>query len=141
MDDSEGAAAQSERGVDEKRRQLEDLAEAARQEFLLAGLPAVISSRVPAVAGVNIWLDHRQDERATVFALWRPSHVLNDASATAVEELRFDDPALIHGGAICESMIAAMLAILVSAGFEVTMAQRELVPYSLDILAGPTRQP
>jgi hypothetical protein len=120
----------------ERERRLEFLAASACHQLTLAGLPARVATWYdPDLAGVKITIDNGDDRSGGVYVSWAPSRDVRAAVMDAVVNGRLDDPTYRYAGATYAAMQPALLAILSAAGFSVELADTEMSPYGVKVIA------
>jgi hypothetical protein len=124
-------------GADELAR-LETLARRVRSELSAAGLPVPAPGVAPVLTGgAEVLVDDGADTAGGVFARWSASPRLQACTSRAFRLRQLDDPLLRHSAQIKAAMMAAMAAILTSAGFTVQDAGDDYRPYELRVAGGP----
>ncbi|MFI1913065.1 hypothetical protein [Nocardia sp. NPDC020380] len=119
----------------ERRR---ELAKRVRAELERAGLPTLEAAGAVGFAGAVVGVDPGDDSLGGVFVDWQADSALRKAAAAAVEESRFDDPAIRHNGIVAEQMGEAISGILRSAGFE-TEIDDDLAPSVVHVTGTASR--
>ncbi|MEE1767537.1 hypothetical protein PUR34_04915 [Streptomyces sp. JV185] len=118
----------------------ERIAARVRDELVAAGLPVVASGLNPVLSqGVEVNVDPFDDDGVSVG--WRSSPRLESCVLRAVKLNLLDDPAFEHQRVVLEAMLAAITAILVSAGFTVRDSLNDYAPFTLEVPAGPGGSP
>lgn len=82
-------------------------------------------------------VDPFDDDAGGVSVAWSSSPRLQSCVMRAARHNLLDDPALAHQQVVLEAMLAAITAILVSAGFTVRDSLNDYAPFTLEVLAGP----
>lgn len=120
----------------------ERIAARVRDELVAAGLPVVASGLNPVLSqGVEVNVDPFDDDAGGVSVGWRSSPRLESCVLRAVKLSLLDDPAFEHQRVVLEAMLAAITAILVSAGFTVRDSLNDYAPFTLEVPAGPGGSP
>ena len=68
---------------------------------------------------------------------WHPHHAVADAAADCIQRRQFSDPVIERSGTISLHMMAAIINILTSAGFEAEESRDDLRPFTVHVIAGP----
>ncbi|MER8090703.1 hypothetical protein ABTZ57_37910 [Streptomyces sp. NPDC094048] len=120
----------------------ERIAARVRDELVAAGLPVVASGLNRVLSqGVEVTVDPFDDDAGGVSVSWSSSPRLQSCVMRAARHNLLDDPALAHQQVVLEAMLAAITAILVSAGFTVRDSLNDYAPFTLEVLAGPGGPP
>lgn len=120
----------------------ERIAARVRDELVAAGLPVVAPGLNPVLSqGVEVTVDPFDDAAGGVSVGWRSSPRLQSCVLRAVKHNPLDDPALAHQQVVLEAMLAAITAILGSAGFTVRDSLNDYAPFTLEVPAGPGGSP
>lgn len=120
----------------------ERVAARVRDELVAAGLPVVVPGLNPVLSqGVEVIVDPFDDDAGGVSVAWRSSPRLQSCVLRAVRLNLLDDPAFAHQRVVLEAMLAAVTAILESAGFTVRDSLNDYAPFTLEVLAGPGGDP
>ncbi|MFG1808270.1 hypothetical protein [Streptomyces sp. NPDC049040] len=120
----------------------ERIAARVRDELVAAGLPVVAPGLNPVLAqGVEVTVDPFDDAAGGVSVGWKSSPRLQSCVLRAVKHSLLDDPALAHQQVVLEAMLAAITAILGSAGFTVRDSLNDYAPFTLEVPAGPGGSP
>ena len=119
----------------------ERIAARVRDELVAAGLPVVAPELNPVLSqGVAVTVDPF-DDAGGVSVAWRSSPRVQSCVLRAVKLSLLDDPVLSHQQVVLEAMLAAITAILASAGFTVRDSLNDYAPFRLEVLAGPGGHP
>ncbi|GAB3276549.1 hypothetical protein [Kineosporia babensis] len=106
---------------EERRGELEVLAEAVRLSLARAGLPVRIFREPSSLEGAIVNIDHRtirDDGRyGSVYVTWYASQEQGLAVRAALRERRLDDPACQFGEEVHQVMYQALQVILAASGF------------------------
>ncbi|MEU0630747.1 hypothetical protein [Streptomyces sp. NPDC005989] len=109
---------------------------------MAAGLPVVVPGLNRLLAqGVEVTVDPFDDDAGGVSVAWRSSPRLGSRVLRAAKANLLDDPAFEHQRVVLEAMLAAITAILESAGFTVRDSLNDYAPFTLELLAGPSGSP
>jgi hypothetical protein len=120
----------------------ERIAARVRDELVAAGLPVVAPGLNPVLSqGVAVTVDPFDDDTGGVSVAWRSSPRVQSCVLRAVKLSLLDDPVLSHQQVVLEAMLAAITAILASAGFTVRDSLNDYAPFRLEVLAGPGGHP
>ncbi|WP_034086760.1 hypothetical protein [Streptacidiphilus albus] len=120
----------------------ERIATRVRDELVAAGLPVVAPGLNPVLSqGVEVSVDPFDSAAGGVSVGWRSSPRLQSCVLRAVKHHLLDDPALAHQQVVLEAMLAAIAAILGSAGFTVRDSLNDYAPFTLEVLTGPGGHP
>ncbi|MFE3905705.1 hypothetical protein ACFXPY_36895 [Streptomyces sp. NPDC059153] len=120
----------------------ERIAARVRDELVAAGLPVVAPGLNRLLSqGVEVTVDPFDDDAGGVSVAWRSSPRLGSCVLRAVKLNLLDDPAFEHQRVVLEAMLAAITAILGSAGFTVRDSLNDYAPFTLEVLAGPSGSP
>ncbi|MFC9756923.1 hypothetical protein [Streptomyces sp. NPDC056921] len=120
----------------------ERIAARVRDELVAAGLPVVAPGLNPALSqGVEVTVDPFDDDAGGVSVAWRSSPRLESCFVRAAKLNLLDDPAFEHQRVVLEAMLAAITAILGSAGFTVRDSLNDYAPFTLEVPAGPSGSP
>ncbi|WP_158983610.1 hypothetical protein [Streptomyces sp. NRRL F-5193] len=110
---------------------LEGLASQVTEELKLAGLTVIREG--DADVGVEIEIDKGADEAGGVYVTWSPSSRLSLAAVVAVQQGRFDAPAIQHSGMVKRIMCEALFELLKSARFGVEKTGDEMRPLAIRV--------
>ncbi|WP_405401162.1 hypothetical protein [Streptomyces sp. NBC_01104] len=120
----------------------ERIAARVRDELVAAALPVVAPGLYTVLSqGIEVTIDPFDDDAGGVSVAWRSSARLQNCVLRAVKHNLLDDPVLSHQQVVLEAMLAAITAILVSAGFTVRESRNDYAPFTLEVLAGPGGPP
>ncbi|MFD0340223.1 hypothetical protein ACFVH0_16300 [Streptomyces sp. NPDC127117] len=120
----------------------ERIAARVRDELMAAGLPVLAPGLDPVLSqGVEVNVDPFDDDAGGVSVAWRSSPRLENCVLRAVKLNLLDDPTLAHQRVVLEAMLAAITAILMSAGFTVRDSLNDYAPFTLEVPAGPGGSP
>ncbi|MGP3633644.1 hypothetical protein ACTU45_09800 [Streptomyces sp. 24-1644] len=120
----------------------ERIAARVRDELVAAGLPVVAPGLNPALSeGVEVNVDAFDDDAGGVSVGWRSSPRLESCVLRAARRNLPDHPALVHQRVVLEAMLAAITAILGSAGFTVRDSLNDYAPFTVQVPAGPGGSP
>ncbi|MEW1550635.1 hypothetical protein [Streptomyces tsukubensis] len=114
---------------------LEMLASQVAGELELAGLTVLREGNIHA--GAEIDVDTGADESGGIYVTWSTNSRLSLAAALAVQQGRFDDPAIQHSGTVKQIMRKAIFELLQSARFGVEESDDEMRPLSIRVTASP----
>ncbi|MFC8538150.1 hypothetical protein ACFUJY_30145 [Streptomyces sp. NPDC057249] len=122
--------------------QRERIAARVREELVAAGLPVLAPGVNPLLSrGVEVTVDPFDDAAGGVSVGWRSSPRLHSCVRRAAQHNLRDDPALAHQKVVLEGMLAAITAILRSAGFTVRDSLNDYAPFTVQVPAGPGGRP
>ncbi|MER5739699.1 hypothetical protein ABT117_29065 [Streptomyces sp. NPDC002262] len=110
---------------------LQGLASQVAEELELAGLTVIREGDVDA--GAEIEIDKGADEAGGVYVTWSPNSRLSLAAAVAVQQGRFDEPAIQHSGMVKRIMREAIFELLRSARFGVERSGDDMRPLSIRV--------
>ncbi|MCX4870085.1 hypothetical protein OHU11_01910 [Streptomyces sp. NBC_00257] len=120
----------------------ERIAARVRDELVAAGLPVTAPGLSPVLSqGVEVNVDPFDDDAGGVSVSWRSSPRLENCVLRAARHSLLDDPALAHQQVVLEAMLAAITAILTSAGCTVRDSRNDYAPFTVDVPAGPGGNP
>ncbi|WP_455362300.1 hypothetical protein [Streptomyces sp. SYSU K21746] len=114
---------------------LKILADQVAQDLELAGL-SVLKEGEGGV-GAEIEVDAGADEAGGVYVSWCPDSRLSLEAAVAVQQGRFDEPAVQHSGAVKRIMRDAISVILQSSGFGVEQSTDDMRPLAIRVISSP----
>ncbi len=112
------------------------MADAAREELRLAGLP-IIRDDDGAGSGAYVEVDRDASIGGAITVSWNLAGEVREAVRRCVLEKRFADPEMDRLGRVASAMQEAIISILRSAGFSVGIPRNDLEPLSVEIFAGP----
>jgi hypothetical protein len=118
-----------------EREAREKLADAAREDLTLAGLPVRDGPEGP---GAEFEVDFGDDDAGGVWVSWNPDERWTRASSESMLAGRLDDPVIERSGRVTEIMRDAMIAILAQAGYAVEPSDDDMRPLALRVNAGPS---
>lgn len=120
----------------------ERIAARVRDELAAAGLPVMAPGLNRALSqGVEVNVDPFDDDAGGVSVSWSSSPRLENCVLHAARYTLLDDPVLAHQQVVLEAMLAAITAILTSAGFTVRDSRNDYAPFTVDVPAGPGGSP
>ena len=119
----------------------EAVAERVRAELSAAGLPIAAPDYSPEADsnyGVLVGVDPGDDAAGGVTVEWNCRQAIRDRMIDALQQRKYDAPAIWRNGAIVTAMNTAITEILTSAGFTVVENPNDMAPMTLKVMATPT---